>query len=77
NGKIQAGWLLEHCGALGARQGGIRIAPFHANLFINEGGTSADFLALALKFWHKVYENFGIKLEPEVQLLGFDKNPFS
>lgn len=69
-GKVPAGYLLEEVGAKGQRQGQIFIAPYHANLFINEGnGTASDFYKLAKTFKYKVKERFGIDLEPEVQLI--------
>lgn len=69
-GKVSAGALLEGAGAKGAKQGNILIAPYHANLFINEGnGTAQDFYDLAKTYSQKVFEKYGIKLEPEVQLI--------
>lgn len=69
-GKVSTGALLESVGARGAKQGNILIAPYHANLFINEGnGTAADFCYLAKTYSQKVFEKFGIRLEPEVQLI--------
>lgn len=75
-GKAPAWWFLEQVGAKGAKKGGITIADFHANLFVNEeGGSAQDFYDLAKEYQNKVKEKFGIKLEPEVQLVGFEK-PF-
>lgn len=69
-GKVSVGYLLEEVGAKGDRLGNIEIAPYHANLFINKGGGLAkDFYELAKKYAKKVYEKFGITLEPEVQLI--------
>ncbi len=69
-GKVSAGALLESVGAKGAAKGHIKIADYHANLFINEGGgTAEDFYDLAKTYGQKVYEKYGIKLEPEVQLI--------
>lgn len=68
--KVSAGALLESVGAKGARRGKILIAPYHANLFINEGeGKAEDFYDLAKEYQEKVYAKYGIKLEPEVQLI--------
>lgn len=72
-GKIPAGWLLEEVGAKGAKRGGVEIANWHANLFMNTGsGTAADFVTLAREYQNKVKEKFGIIIEPEVQLVGFE-----
>jgi len=76
--KIQAGFLLELAGAIGARKGNVRVADHHANLFINEGGATAEELvSFAKEYWRKVYEEFGVILEPEVHLFGFKANPFA
>lgn len=69
-GKVPAGSLLEEVGAQGDSNDGIKIAPYHANLFINEGnGTAKAFYDLAKKYIKKVKEKFGVTLEPEVQLI--------
>lgn len=69
-GKLPAGTLLEEVGAKGDGLDGIYIADYHANLFINKGGGSADaFYKLAKKYAQLVKEKFGIILEPEVQLI--------
>lgn len=71
-GKVPAWYFLQQVGAKGARRGQIKIADFHANLFINTGGGLAqDFFDLAKEYKDKVYEKFKVKLEPEVQLIGF------
>lgn len=68
--KVSSGALLESVGAKGARKGHIKIAPYHANLFINDGGGNAyDFYELAKEYGQKVFEKYGIRLEPEVQLI--------
>lgn len=69
-GKIPAGTLLEMVGGKGDNLREIEIAPYHANLFINRGGgTARDFYMLAKKYYDKVKSQFGIVLEPEVQLI--------
>lgn len=73
-GKIPAGYLLEEVGAKGDKSGDIEIATYHGNLFMNTGnGTSKDFFNLAKKYKERVNEKFGIVLEPEVQLIGFEE----
>lgn len=67
-GKIPTGYLLEEVGAKGMREGGVEIADFHGNLFINKGkGTARDVKALAKKLKKKVKDRFGIELEEEVR----------
>ncbi len=69
-GKIPAGSLLEEVGTKGDQLGQIKIAPYHANLFINEGGgTAKDFYELAKKYSQKVHQKYGITLNPEVQFI--------
>lgn len=69
-GKIPAGSLLEDVGAKGDQLGKIKIAPYHANLFINlGGGTAKDFYDLAKKYAEKVKKRFNITLQPEVQFI--------
>ncbi|MBU0999982.1 UDP-N-acetylmuramate dehydrogenase [Patescibacteria group bacterium] len=73
-GKIPAGSLLEEVGAKGQKLDGIEIAPYHANLFINKNnGTAKAFYNLAKTYAIKVKNKFGIKLEPEVQLINLPK----
>ncbi len=57
-------------GAKGDSEGGIKIADYHANLFVNDGsGTAQAFYDLAKKYYLKVKKEFGIELEPEVRLI--------
>ncbi|OGM67844.1 UDP-N-acetylenolpyruvoylglucosamine reductase [Candidatus Woesebacteria bacterium RIFCSPLOWO2_01_FULL_43_11] len=72
-GKIPSGYLMQSVGAIGARKGRVEIAEYHGNLIINLGGGKAkDFIDLANFYRDKVEKKFGIKLEPEVQLIGFN-----
>ncbi len=74
-GKIASGYLMESVGAKGAQKGDIKIADNHGNLIVNLGnGTAKDFLGLTKVYAAKVKKKFGIELEPEVQMLGFEKN---
>ena len=69
-GKLPAGSLLEEVGAKGDFLDNIYIADYHANLFINKGGGTAQaFYDLAKKYAQLVKEKFDITLEPEVQLI--------
>ncbi len=66
-----AGQLLEATGCRGLRRGGARFSEKHANFVENAGeATTADVLALMAAGRRKVYESFGVVLEPEVQVLG-------
>lgn len=66
-----AGRLIEAAGLKGARRGGVVISTLHANFFINEGhGTAADVRALMAEVQRRVYERFGVLLEPEIEFIG-------
>jgi UDP-N-acetylmuramate dehydrogenase len=63
--------MLDECGLRGFTIGGARISPRHANFIENAGGaTTADALALVAEARRRAREQFGVVLEPEVQLLG-------
>jgi UDP-N-acetylmuramate dehydrogenase len=66
-----AGQLLEAAGCQGLRHGGARFSPKHANFVENVvGATTAEILALMAEGRRRVHEEFGVVLEPEVQVLG-------
>ena len=63
--------MLEACGLKGHRIGGAQISPKHANFIENAGGaSSADALGLIAEARRRALGQFGVRLEPEVQLLG-------
>jgi UDP-N-acetylmuramate dehydrogenase len=69
-GKIPAGWFLEHVGAKGLAVGNIRVADYHANLVYNTGGgATADLVALLDELKRRVRDRFGLTIEEEVQFL--------
>jgi len=66
-----AGRLIEAAGLKGRQVGAARISELHANFFINTGGaTAADFVALMNLARESVQSQFGIGLEPEIQMVG-------
>jgi UDP-N-acetylmuramate dehydrogenase len=66
-----AGQLLDAVGARGLRVGGAKLSEKHANFVENAGeATTADVLALMAKARRMVHAEFGLILEPEVQVLG-------
>jgi UDP-N-acetylmuramate dehydrogenase len=71
-GGRTAGRLLEEAGCKDLRVGGARFSPKHANFIENVEGTAttADVLALIEQGRRRVEERSGLRLEPEVQLLG-------
>jgi UDP-N-acetylmuramate dehydrogenase len=66
-----AGRLLEQAGVKGLAVGKARVSPVHANFIVNEGGArAADVQALMDEMRRRVLERSGIRLEPEVKLVG-------
>ena len=69
--ELSAGRMLEACGLRGYRLGGARISPKHANFIENaDRATTADALALMAEARRRAYEQFGVRLEHEVEFLG-------
>lgn len=67
-----AGYLIEKVGLKGKKIGKAQISEKHANFIINLGGAKAkDVLALIRLAQKKVKDVFKIKLETEIQQLGF------
>ena len=63
--------MLEACGLRGFAIGGAQISPKHANFIENAGeARSADAIALIAEARRRAREQFGVVLQPEVQLLG-------
>jgi len=66
-----AGRLIEAAGLKGARVGGAQISTLHANFFINQGQASAkDIYHLIQNARQEVLDQFGVRLELEIELLG-------
>lgn len=66
-----AGRLIEKVGLKGKRLNGAEISTKHANFIVNRGGaTAADILALMELARERVAAQFGIKLEPEIRIIG-------
>jgi len=69
--ELSAGRMLEACGLKGYRIGGAQISPKHANFIENaDDATTADALALMAEARRRAYEQFGTRLEHEVEFLG-------
>lgn len=66
-----AGRLIEEAGLKGFSIGDAKISEIHANFIINTGkASSADILHLMQFVQQEVFKRFGVKLEPEVHILG-------
>jgi UDP-N-acetylmuramate dehydrogenase len=69
--ELSAGRMLEACGLKGHRAGGAQISPKHANFIENaDGATTADALALMAEARRRAYNQFGVRLQHEVEFLG-------
>ena len=62
--------LIDQCGLKGYVEGGAQVSTKHAGFLINRGGTSRDYLNLMRHVARVVEERTGIRLEPEVRVLG-------
>ncbi len=65
-----AGKLIQDAELKGVRVGGAEVSEVHANFLVNTGSATAqDFLNLMRLVQEKVFERFGVRLEPEVHIL--------
>ncbi len=72
-GPRTAGQFIEGTGLKGLRVGAAEVSPMHANYFINTGGASAaDVVALMRTVRERVEARWGVRLDPEVKLIGVD-----
>ena len=68
--KVPAAWLIEKCGYKGCRFGNVGVHTNQALVLVSyPGATGADILALASKISDSVMDKFGIKIEPEVNII--------
>ena len=68
--KIPTAWLIEQTGWKGKRVGNVGVHDKQALVLVNHGGGGGgEIKELAEKIINSVYEKFGIKLVPEVNIV--------
>ena len=66
-----AGKLIMDAGLAGFRIGGAQVSSKHCGFVVNSGDASAaDVLKLMQTVQERVYEQFGVRLDPEVKIIG-------
>ncbi len=66
-----AGKLVQDAGLKGLAVGGAQVSELHSGFIINRGNaTATDIIDLMHLVQNTVYDKFGVKLEPEVRILG-------
>lgn len=66
-----AWWLIDRVGLRGHRIGDAQISPVHSNFVVNCGRARAAHVAALMELaQRRVWEEFGIRLEPEVSRVG-------
>jgi len=67
-----AGKLIEDAGLRGFQVGDAQVSEKHCGFVINRGNaTATEIMELIQEVQKRVYEQSGVRLEPEVKLLGF------
>ncbi len=62
--------LIDQCGLKGYSVGGAQVSLKHAGFLVNKGTSSRDFLELMKQVAGIVEEQTGVRLEPEVRIIG-------
>jgi UDP-N-acetylmuramate dehydrogenase len=73
--KLPAAWLVEHAGFhKGYTRGRVGISRKHSLAIVNRGGAKArDIIALKEEIEDRVFELWGIRLQPEPVFVGFGR----
>jgi UDP-N-acetylmuramate dehydrogenase len=77
--KVPAAWLIERAGcAPGYGAGAAGLSTRHTLALVNRGGATArDLIRLAQEVQARVLSTFGVRLQPEVNLWGFNTAPLT
>ncbi len=66
-----AGTLIDQTGLKGLRVGGAQVSEKHAGFVVNTGNATAeDVMGLISEVQKRVYEKHGVRLYPEVRIIG-------
>lgn len=66
-----AGKLIQDAGLKGLSVGGAQVSDQHSGFIINRGdATATDIIELMHLVQNTVYDKFGVRLEPEVRIIG-------
>lgn len=66
-----AGKLIQDAGLKGLSVGGAQVSPLHSGFIVNTGNaTASDIIQLMEVVQAAVSDKFGVKLEPEVRIIG-------
>ena len=73
--KLFSGWLIENAGWKGRRHGNAFVSEKNALVITNPQGkaTAKEIKRLSEKIAESVEAKFGVKIEPEVQFIGFEE----
>ena len=65
--------LIDQCGLKGYSIGAAQVSMKHAGFLVNGGSSSRDYLDLVRYVRRIVEERAGVRLEPEIRIIGTDK----
>ena len=66
-----AGTLIDQTGLKGLQVGGAQVSTKHAGFVVNAGNATADdVIRLIREVQRRVYEKHGVRLQPEVRMIG-------
>ena len=69
-----AGKLIQDAGLKGLSVGGAQVSELHSGFVINRGGaTATDIIQLMHLVQNTVFDQFGVRLEPEVRIIGYGR----
>ena len=69
--KLSAAWLIESCGLKGRRSGNVGVHEKQSLVLVHYGGgTAEELLEFARRIQATVEGRFGVRLEPEVVVVG-------